>query len=57
MDKLIAILEKLAEKYNFSDEEVYEINEILYGSEDEPGLYGDEYAADEEEYEEDEYED
>lgn len=56
MDKLIEILEKLAEKYNFSDEEVYEINEVLYGSEDEPGLYGDEYAA-EDEYEEDEYED
>lgn len=48
MDKLIEILNKLDAKYHFSDDEVKEVNEALYGDEQDDEMYGDEYA---EEYE------
>ena len=49
MDKLIEILNKLDAKYHFSDDEVKEVNEALYGDgQDDDEMYGDEYA---EEYE------
>lgn len=58
MDKLIGLLEDLADRYNFSDEDIAKINDVLYGTEDENGLYGDEYVKDEEEvYEETDEED
>ncbi len=58
MDKLIGLLEDLADRYNFSDEDIAKINDVLYGNEDENGLYGDEYVKDEEEvYEETDEED
>jgi hypothetical protein len=58
MEKLITLLQDLIDRYNITDEDVSKINDIIYGTEDEEGLYGDEYAAEDEEYsEEDEYED
>lgn len=66
MDKLITLLEDLADRYNFSDEDIAKINDVIYGTEDEEGLFGDEYVKEEEydegdgeEYdvEEDEFED
>lgn len=49
MDKLIEILNKLDAKYHFSDDEVKEVNEALYGDDQKDDeMYGDEYA---EEYE------
>lgn len=66
MDKLIMLLEDLADRYNFSDEDIAKINDVIYGTEDEKELFGDEYVKEEEydegdgeeEYvEEDEFED
>lgn len=61
MDKLIVLLEDLADRYNFSDEDIAKINDVIYGTEDEEGLFGDEYVKDEEydesDVEEDEFED
>lgn len=61
MDKLIGLLEDLADRYNFSDEDIAKINDVIYGTEDEEGLFGDEYVGekeyDEEYVEEDEFED
>jgi len=55
MDKLINLLNDLADRYNFSDEDIAKINDVLYGNEDEKGLFGDEYVG-ENEYGEDDYE-
>lgn len=51
MDKLIGLLEDLADRYNFSDEDIAKINDVLYGNEEEEGLFGEEYVK-EEEYDE-----
>jgi len=48
MDKLIEVLNKLDAKYHFTEDEVKEVNEALYGDEQDREMYGDEYA---EEYE------
>lgn len=55
MNELLTFLDELAEKYNFSDEDVAKLEDILYEIDDE--LYGDEYKDDytEEEYETEEY--
>ena len=55
MEKLISLLKDLADRYNFSDEDIAKINDVIYGTEDEKGLFGDEYVG-ENEYGEDEYE-
>lgn len=52
MDKLIGLLEDLADRYNFSDEDIAKINDVIYGTEDENGLYGDEYVGENEYVEE-----
>lgn len=58
MEKFVELFEKLDKKYNFTDEEVDMINEVLYGSEEDGEMYKDEYDADEEYSEEEvEYED
>lgn len=58
MEKFVELFEKLDKKYNFTDEEVEMINEVLYGSEEDGEMYKDEYDADEEYSEEEvEYED
>ena len=53
MDKLIALFEDLADSYNFSDEDIAKINDVIYGTEDEKGLFGDEYVGENEYDEED----
>lgn len=53
MDKLISLLEDLADRYNFSDEDIAKINDVIYGTEDEEGLFGDEYVGEKEYDEED----
>lgn len=55
MEKLITLLQDLIDRYNITDEDVSKINDIIYGTEDEEGLYGDEYAAEDEEDSEEEY--
>ena len=44
MDKLIEILNKLDAKYHFTEDEVKEVNEALYGDAQDDEMYGDEYA-------------
>lgn len=60
MEKLIILFEDLADRYNFSDEDIAKINDVIYGTEDEKGIFGDEYVGedeyDEEDGEEDEFE-
>lgn len=51
MDKLINLLKDLADRYNFSDEDIAKVNDVLYGTEDEEGLFGEEYVK-EEDYDE-----
>lgn len=46
MEKLIEILDILDKKYHFTDEEVEQINEALYGEDDEE-MYRDEYEGEE----------
>ena len=58
MEKLVNLLMDLADRYDFSDEDVAKINDVIYGTEDEEGLFGDEYVKEEEyDVEEDEFED
>lgn len=45
MDELLSFLDELAEKYNFSDEDMKKLDEILYAVDDE--IYGNEYKDDE----------
>lgn len=44
---LVDLLDELAQKYNFSDEDIARIQEIVYDVEEGEDLYGDEYVADE----------
>lgn len=46
MDELLTFLDELAEKYQFSDEDMKKLDEILYAVDDE--IYGNEYKDDEE---------
>lgn len=46
MDELLVYLDELAEKYQFSDEDMKKLDEILYAVDDE--IYGNEYKGDEE---------
>ena len=50
MEELLDFLDKLAEKYNFSEEDVSKLEEILYSVDEQ--IYGNEYK-DDDEYEED----
>lgn len=50
MEKIINLLLDLADRYNFSDEDIAKINDVIYGTEDEKELFGDEYVG-EKEYE------
>lgn len=45
MEELLTFLDELAEKYNFSDEDMKKLDEILYAVDDE--IYGNEYKDDE----------
>ena len=44
MDKLISLFQDLIDRYNISDEDVSRINSVVYGDDDEPGLFGDQFA-------------
>lgn len=46
MDELLTFLDELAEKYQFSDEDMKKLDEILYAVDDE--IYGNEYKDDDE---------
>lgn len=46
MDELLTFLDELAEKYQFSDEDVSRLENILYAVDDE--IYGNEYKDDDE---------
>lgn len=46
MDELLTFLDELAEKYQFSDEDMKKLDEILYSVDDE--IYGNEYKDDDE---------
>ena len=48
MNDLLIFLDELSEKYNFSDEDMKKLDEILYDVDDE--IYGNEYKDDEDEY-------
>ena len=48
MDELLDFLSELSEKYQFSDEDVSRLENILYSVDDE--IYGSEYVDDEDEY-------
>lgn len=48
MEELLTFLDELAEKYNFSDEDMKKLDEILYAVDDE--IYGNEYKDDDEDY-------
>ena len=48
MEDLLTFLDELSEKYNFSDEDMKKLDEILYAVDDE--IYGSEYVDDEDEY-------
>lgn len=48
MEELLTFLDELSEKYNFSDEDMKKLDEILYAVDDE--IYGSEYVDDEDEY-------
>lgn len=48
MDELLNFLSELSEKYQFSDEDVSRLENILYSVDDE--IYGSEYVDDEDEY-------
>lgn len=50
-DELINLLDELAEKYNFSEEDIARIQEVVYNVENGDEIYGDEYVADEVEVE------
>lgn len=52
MDELLDFLSELSEKYQFSDEDVSRLENILYSVDDE--IYGNEYEDDEEVYGEEE---
>ena len=45
MEELLTFLDELAEKYQFSDEDMKKLDEILYAVDDE--IYGNEYKDDE----------
>lgn len=48
MDELLTFLDELAEKYQFSDEDVSRLENILYSVDGE--IYGNEYKDDDEDY-------
>lgn len=45
MNELLSFLDELAEKYQFSDEDISRLENILYSVDDE--IYGNEYKDDE----------